>query len=64
MSDEFKPSLGEVYRICSRIELAVKEQNGRIGKLERDALRIKTLWSAFVVAVAIFGDSIRARLGL
>lgn len=57
-------SLGEVYRLCQRIETAVKEQNGRVTKLEKDAIRIKAFWSAGAVAFAVFGNYLKGKLGL
>lgn len=57
-------TLGEVYRLCQRIEQAVKEQNGRVTKLEKDAIRIKAFWSAGAVAIAVFGNYFKGKLGL
>lgn len=64
MTDERQYSTGEVYRLCERIEAAVKEQNGRIKKLENDAIRIKTIWTSSVLILGFFADSIRHRLGM
>lgn len=64
MSDERDYTLGEVYRLCERIEEKVDKTNGRVTALEKDAIRIKTLWSVSVVAVGLFADSIKHRLGL
>ena len=64
MSEQMEPSIGEVYRLCERIEGAVKEQNGRVRKLEQDAVRIKTLWTVGVFVGGIGIDWVRHKLGL
>lgn len=64
MSDQREVSLGEVHRLCLRIEAAVTAQNGRVNALEKDAIRIKTLWTALALVVGFFGDYIRGKLGL
>jgi hypothetical protein len=63
MSDE-KVTLGEVHRICLDIKDAVREQNGRVRKLENDSIRIKAFWSVGVVTIGLFADSIKHKLGL
>jgi hypothetical protein len=35
-----------------------------VNALEKDVLRIKTLWSAIVIIVGVFADAIRHKLGL
>jgi hypothetical protein len=62
MSDEV--SLGEVYRLCQRIEHKVDQTNGRVTKLETDNVRIKAYWTAGAVIVGFTGDWIKHRLGL
>lgn len=57
-------TLGEVYRLCKRIEEKVDQQNGRVTALERDATRIKTVWTAVAVGIGFFADYIRRKLGL
>lgn len=57
-------TLGEVYRLCQRIEKKVDTTNGRVTKLENDALRLKTLWTAAVVVFGFFADWLRHKLGL
>ena len=64
MSDEREYSTGELYRLCERIEEKVDKTNGRVTALEKDAVRIKTLWSAAVVFLGFFADAIRHKLGL
>lgn len=63
MSDD-RVTTGELYRICVRIEEAVNLQNGRVRKLENDAIRIKTIWSAGAFVVVIAGDWLKHKLGL
>jgi hypothetical protein len=63
MSDD-RVTTGELYRICLRIEDAVKLQNGRIKKLENDALQFKTLWSAGMLLAVLFGDWLKHKVGL
>lgn len=70
MSDEHV-TLGEVYRLCQRIEGKVDKTNGRVdeaedrlGTLERDAVRIKAYWSSGAVAFAVFGSYLKSKLGL
>jgi hypothetical protein len=56
-------SIGEVYRICLEIKAAVKEQNGRVRKLEEDAIRIKTLWTAGAILGALGLDWLKHKFG-
>jgi hypothetical protein len=56
-------SIGEVYRICQRIEAQVTAQNGRVRKLEDDALRIKTFWAFGAVAGGLGLDWLKHKLG-
>jgi hypothetical protein len=62
MSDE--KTIGEVYRLCERIEEKVDKTNGRVTALEKDNIRLKTIWSAVVLSVGFFADAIRHKLGL
>lgn len=62
--DDQHVTLGEVYRLCQRIEEKVDKTNGRVTALEKDAIRIKTLWSASIVVLGFFGDWVRHRMGL
>jgi hypothetical protein len=64
MSDEQDVTLGEVYRLCQRIEEKVDKTNGRVTKLEQDAIRVKTIWTAAVIAFGFFADWIRHKVGL
>ena len=65
MTDDFsEPTLGEVYRLCQSIDKKVDVQNGRVRKLEDDALRIKTVWTLGVAAIAVFAEPIKRKLGL
>lgn len=63
MSDD-RVTTGELYRICVRIEEAVKKQNGRVTALEKDAIRIKAYWTAGMVILAIAGDWLKHKVGL
>ena len=63
MSDD-RVTSGEIYRLCQRIEIAVNLQNGRIRKLEEDAIRLKTLWSVGVFVTVIGLDWLKHKLGL
>lgn len=64
MSEQEDVTLGEVYRLCERIETKVDKTNGRVTKLEQDNIRLKTIWSVGVFGLAVMGDSIKRRLGL
>jgi hypothetical protein len=64
MADEREITLGEVYRLCQRIETKVDTTNGRVTKLEQDNIRIKTLWSVGVVAAGLFTDTLKHKFGL
>lgn len=57
-------TLGELYRLCQRIESKVDLTNGRVTKLEQDAIRIKTIWSAGAIVAGVFGGYIKQKLGL
>lgn len=57
-------SLGEVYRLCQRIEKAVNVTNGRVTRLEKDSIRIKAFWSAGVLGGAALWPYLRDKLGL
>lgn len=63
MSDD-RVTTGEIYRLCLRIEEKVDKTNGRVTKLEQDAVRIKAYWSSGALFVAVFGGWIRQKLGL
>ena len=58
------PTNGEIYRLCQRIEQKVDQTNGRVRKLEDDAIRIKTIWSVGAVVAALGGDWVKHKLGL
>lgn len=62
MSEEV--TLGEVHRLCVEIRKDVKSQNGRVNALEKDVIRIKTIWASAVVILGFFGDYIRHKIGL
>jgi hypothetical protein len=55
---------GEIYRLCQRIETAVMLQNGRVRKLEEDAIRMKTMWSVGVFVAVLGLDWVKHKLGL
>jgi hypothetical protein len=63
MNDD-RVTTGEIYRLCLAIQADVKAQNGRVAALEKDAIRIKTLWTSAVVVLGFFGDYLRHKLGL
>jgi histidinol phosphatase-like PHP family hydrolase len=63
MNDE-RVTLGEVYRLCERIEEKVDKTNGRVSALETDAIRIKTVWSVGAAVAIFLGDTIKHKLGL
>lgn len=60
-------SIGEVYRICQRIETQVTLQNGRVRKLEEDNIRSKTTektaWAIGAVAFGLGVDWLKHKLG-
>ncbi len=56
-------TIGEIYRICQRIEMQVMTQNGRVRKLEEDAIRIKTFWAAGAVVGGLGLDWLKHKLG-
>jgi hypothetical protein len=56
-------SIGEVYRTCQRIESMVRAQNGRVRKLEEDAIRIKTIWIGASLAGGLGLDWLKHKLG-
>jgi hypothetical protein len=62
MRDE-QVTIGEVYRLCQRIDAKVDLQNGRVRKLEDDALRIKTFWAFGAVAGGLGLDWLKHKLG-
>jgi hypothetical protein len=76
MADQEHVTLGELYRLCQRIEHHVALTNGRVNdlegefesgrvrKLEDDALRIKTVWTLGVLSLGLLADTIRHKLGL
>lgn len=63
MSDEQQITIGEIYRICVETKALVKEQNGRVRKLEDDNIRIKTMWSVGVFVAGFCGDWAKHKLG-
>lgn len=56
-------SIGELYRLCQRIEQKVDLQNGRVRKLEEDAIRIKTYWTVGAAVGALGLDWVKHKLG-
>ena len=64
MGEQDQVTLGEVYRLCQSIKLTVDQQNGRIGAVEKDLIRIKSFWTAGVFAMSIFGGSLKSKIGL
>lgn len=64
MSDDQDVTLGEVFRLCQSIERKVETQNGRVNALEKDAVRIKTIWTVAVVAFSVLGDALKHKLGI
>ena len=63
-------TLGELKRMLefqnmtlSEIKATVREQNGRVRKLEEDAIRIKSFWAAGTFAVVVAGDWLKHKLG-
>lgn len=64
MNDQQDVTLGEVHRLCLEIRRDVRSQNGRVTALEKDAIQIKTLWTATVIIVGFFGDWLRHKLGM
>ena len=57
-------TIGEVYRICVETKALVKEQNGRVRKLEEDSIRVKTIGALAVFAWVPLWDWIKHRVGL
>ena len=64
MSEQQDVTLGEVYRLCERIEEKVDKTNGRVTALEKDAIRIKSFWSAGVFGVVAIWPYAKQKLGL
>jgi hypothetical protein len=64
MSDERDVSLGEVYRLCERIEKKVDLTNGRVTALENDVVRIKAFWTAGTFGAAALWPYVKGKLGL
>ena len=56
--------LTELREDVKEIKSDVKAQNSRVRKLEDDAIRIKTLWTAGGAGVVLFGDWLKHKLGL
>lgn len=74
MSDQQEVTIGEVYRLCQRIESQTTKTNGRVNaledrvdELERDKIRFKAYWTAGTVgSVAgweLTKDWIKRKLG-
>ena len=72
--DEQGVTLGEVHRLCLEIKVMVREQNGRVRKLEEqaiedrtkqaaDARQIKLLWSGGAVLAGFGFDWLKHKLG-
>ena len=64
MIEDARVSSGEIYRVLLEVRAEVRAQNSRIRKLEDDAIRIKTIWSGGAIAVALFGDWAKRKIGL
>lgn len=62
MADQDEVTLGELYRLCKRIETKVDKTNGRVTTLEKDAIRIKAFWTSGVIAAGLMGDYLKHRL--
>ena len=56
-------TLGEVHRICERIEAQVLLQNGRIRKLEDDGIRLKSFWTVAVIVAGPVYEWAKHKLG-
>lgn len=70
-SDLQDVTLGEVYRLCQSIDAKVEKQNGRVSRhterldaVEKDLVRVKTIWSIAVIALGLAADSLKRRIGL
>jgi hypothetical protein len=57
-------ALREQNKKLEEISEDIKEQNGRVRKLENDMIRIKSFWSVGVVTAGLFADSIKHKLGM
>lgn len=72
MSDSIdQVTLGEVYRLCQSIDAKVEKQNGRVSHhterleaVEKDLVRVKTIWMIAVLGVSLIADTIKRKLGL
>jgi hypothetical protein len=64
MNDQEQVTLGEVYRLCLSIHAIVNEQDDRISALEKDAIRLKTIWIGIVVALGFVIDWLKKKWGL
>lgn len=64
MNEQQNVTLGEVYRLCQSIDTRLKEQNGRVTALERDAIRLKTVWVGAVILLGFGIDWLKHKLGI
>jgi hypothetical protein len=64
MSDDQQVTLGEVYRLCVSIENKVKEQNGRVTKLENALERVKAFGFIGVIIAGLLIDWLKRKVGL
>lgn len=70
--DDQQITVGEVYRLIERqvlpaisdIKKDVKAQNGRVRALEKDAVRMKTIWFGLVVLLGLGIDWAKHKLGI
>jgi hypothetical protein len=64
MNEQQNVTLGEVYRLCQSIDTRLREQNGRVSALERDAIRLKTVWVGAVILLGFGIDWLKHKLGI
>ena len=64
-------TIGEIFRICQRIETQVTTQNGRVRKLEEESIRTngqvsnltKSVMGVGGIAVGLFLEWLKRKLG-
>jgi hypothetical protein len=61
--DHQNVTLGEVHRLCLDIKAMVKEQNGRVRKLEDDANRLRAFAALGAIVGALWLDWVKHKLG-
>lgn len=64
MADDADVTLHEVYRLLLDIRQEVRKQNGRVSALEQAHERIKAFGFFGLIAVGLFTDWLRHKLGL